>query len=242
MLDPGKILHGQIWRLVTYDFLHSTGGIWHLFWNMYLLYMAGSRVESTYGPREFLWFYLISAVFAGAFFLLWGLLMGTAHAAIGASGAVMAVLIVYAMHWPMDRWFILIFPVPVVLIVILDAALDLFPLLSELGGRPVGDNVAHAAHIGGMLFGFLYVRQQWRVSTWIPSHVPHWKTFFKRRPKLRVHVPEREEPRGARPIPPNVESRLDELLEKISLHGERSLTEDERRFLSEASRRYRDRH
>jgi hypothetical protein len=66
--------------------------------------------------------------------------------------------------------------------------------------------------------------------------------MMKRRPKLRVHVPEPDDRERSRPINADVEARLDELLEKISLQGEGSLSDDERRFLSEASRRYRERH
>ena len=102
-LDPRAILHGQIWRLTTYDFLHARENIWHLVFNMYVLYLAGRRLLDVSSEREFLMFYLVAGVLSGIAYLLWGAIMHDARPAIGASGAVSAVMISYALRWPEDR-------------------------------------------------------------------------------------------------------------------------------------------
>lgn len=245
-LDPRAVWRGQVWRLTTYDFLHSSQSIWHLFWNMWLLVLAGRRVEQRLGSKEYLTFFLSAGAFAGVFYLLWGLWRGHENPVIGSSGAVSALLIFYALNWPHEQWKIFgIIPVPVMLIAIIVAALDLFPLLRELGGNPMGGNVAHAAHVGGMLFAVAYQKGGWRLSSLFSG----WSgaaSRWSRKRKLKLHHPPREasrpEPVPSRsPVPRDVEDRLDQLLEKISLEGEKSLTAEERKFLADASRRFRNR-
>jgi membrane associated rhomboid family serine protease len=246
-----QVLHGQIWRLTTYDFLHETGDAfpWHLLFNMWLLWIAGGRVENTLGKREFLAFYLLAGVVSGIVFLIWSAVTHSSVPVIGASGAAIAVMIVYAMHWPHDRWYIWgVLPIPVMVLALLAVAQDLLPMLSEISGRGSRDLVAHSAHIGGMLFGFLYVSLRWRITDWLPSGRPAsrrssrrarpFRNPLRRRPELTLHVEEPDEPTG---VPPEVEVRLDSLLEKITRQGEASLTAEERHFLAEASRRYRNR-
>jgi len=246
-LDLYDVLHGQIWRLTTYDFLHSTdeGLPLHLLFNMWLLYLTGRRVEDKLGSNEFLAFYLVAGILSGVGFLLWGVITQTAGVAIGASGAAVAVLIVYALNWPSERWYIYgILPMPVGVLALIAAALDIMPMAQQLlQGHQNKSHVAHAAHVGGMLFGLLYARFGWRIT----SFLGNWSNLPRRprgasRPPLRVHVPDAEPEPVAQKIPPDVEARLDALLEKISQQGEATLTDEERHFLTETSRRYRERH
>ena len=248
-LDTDKVLRGQIWRLTTYDFLHSTSSFWHIFLNMLVLYMAGRRVADRYGDWEFLWFYLVSGVFSAAFFILWSFITKDFGSAVGASGAVSAVLVVYAMNWPRHTWLIYgIIPVPAIVLVIFMAAMDLYPMLMQLSGG-VGfsggvfaGRIAHSAHIGGMLFGFMYYKTGWMLTSFLPSRFSMSRLQWGRRNKLRVHRPI-EAPHNSAPerppIPAHVEQRVDEILEKISALGEASLTPEERQFLNESSRKYR---
>lgn len=243
MLDPHKVMYGQVWRLTTYDFLHSTQTIFHLLFNMLILFMAGRRVEAKYGSGEFLAFYLLAGILSGIVFLLWGVITNNPAPAIGASGAVVAVMIVYALNWPRDTWLLFgIIPMPVIWIAVLMAVMDVWPMLQELAGTGSPGGIAHAAHVGGMVFGFFYVRRNWRVMKWMSS-LPDVSRInpFRRRPKLRVHHPEMETPSRPAPIPPHVEARVDQLLAKISEQGEASLTEEERQFLADTSRQYRNR-
>lgn len=248
-LHADKVLHGQVWRLFTYDFLHDTSGFLHIAFNMLLLFMAGRDIEQKYGSRELLWFYLSAGWAAGVFFVLWEKLVAArlpgyvSGECMGASGAVIAVLILYCLNWPHRVWHLFgVLPVPVWLIALFDVCTDVFPLLQSLGGNPPQDNIAHSAHFGGMLFAFFYYRQRWQLGElmgWLRPDL--WKKRFRSRPKLRVHAPQDDPPIRKPGVTPEVESRVDQLLEKIAQHGESSLTSAEREFLAEASRRYRDR-
>lgn len=232
-LDKSAILGGQIWRLLTYEFLHDRGNVWHIFFNMYFLWLAGRKVEAQYGSREFLMFYLAAGVLSGVFSVFWFEAFGhPGWSAIGASGAVAAVFIVYALHWPHDifRLFALI-PVQAMWLAILGAVMDVYMMLREMGGGP-GDGIAHSAHVGGMLFALLYQRRGWRVAPFFERlRMPDLRRAMKPKPKLRVYEPE---------APADLEGRVDELLAKVAEQGESSLTDDERAELVAASRRYRD--
>jgi len=237
-LRPQAVLHGQIWRLVTFDFLHSINDIWHIVINLFVLYLAGQKLLSNHTQKEFLLFYLASGVAAGLSFVLWQVSRGSTAAAVGASGSVAAVLTLYALYWPSDRWLIFyVIPVPVIALVILSAALDLFPVLRELGGGPPAGGIAHMAHLGGMAFAFLYYKRQWRLEPLLSGNLSlaSLKRRFRRGPKLRVHRPAAEDSRF------DMQARMDELLEKISREGEASLTADERDTLNRISRQLRSR-
>src|SRR5438046_141803 len=98
-LDAEGVLNGQIWRLLTYAFMH--GGPVHIIFNMLFLWWFGTDVEDLYGPVEFLTLYLAAAVVAGlAFVAAWRAGFGNSPYCIGASGAIMAVMVICAMHYP----------------------------------------------------------------------------------------------------------------------------------------------
>src|SRR5262249_30392603 len=100
-LRPSDVLHGQVWRVLTYAFLHSTSGLLHLVFNMLFLWWFGTDVEDIYGPREFLALYLIAAVLGGLAYIFSYLAgMGSNLPCVGASGAVMAVMVLCALHYP----------------------------------------------------------------------------------------------------------------------------------------------
>ncbi|MCA9111241.1 MAG: rhomboid family intramembrane serine protease [Planctomycetaceae bacterium] len=224
----------QIWRLLTYAFCHSPGSIFHILMNMYILYVTGMRIQSYYGPKEFLLFYLSAAILSGLGFVLMELVLGRGGYAIGASGAVAAVFIVYAMRHPREVWLLFfVIPVQVRWLCIGFIIFDLHPVLLELAGEEARSGVAHAAHLGGYLFGFLYERNHWHLSGLISGVSTHKYKLPRRRSHLKVYSPEDE--------PGNLEARVDELLQKVHEHGEASLTDAERAFLADASRRYRTR-
>src|SRR5208283_860447 len=91
ILNVDAVLHGQVWRLLTYAFLHDPNSIWHIVFNMLFLWWFGSDVEDLYGPREFLAFYLVSAVLGGIAFVLLKMAEFPRPECLGASGAVTAV-------------------------------------------------------------------------------------------------------------------------------------------------------
>jgi membrane associated rhomboid family serine protease len=233
-LAPDKVFPGfQLWRLVTYAFCHSEATVWHIVFNMLALWFFGPTLERMYGTREFVWFYLMGALAAGVAFIALEMFLGQMHPVIGASGAVMAVLMLYAVHYPRQVvriWGII--PIEVRWIVGLFIIIDLFPVLQSLGGRTNGyDNVAHSAHLGGLAFGYLYFRFQWRFERMFSFRFPEGSSRRSvSRGNLRLYEP-----------PDNLDAQVDAILEKISQTGEASLTDQERDILKAASNRYKKR-
>jgi membrane associated rhomboid family serine protease len=139
------------YQLVTHMFAHSPSMFFHILFNMYALWMFGSVLERLWGPRRFLIFYLVCGLAAGVAQMM----LVKDGAAVGASGAIMGLLAAFAYLFPNTKFFILPFPFPIkakYMVAIL-AAIDLFG-----GFHPGGaDNVAHFAHLGGMVMGFILV-------------------------------------------------------------------------------------
>jgi membrane associated rhomboid family serine protease len=251
ILDVGKVLHGEVWRLLTSAFLHA--GIWHIVFNMFVLWYFGRPVEELYGPREFLALYLVGALAASAAFCLeqvaWaaasplGVLSALQFApqCLGASGAVMAVLIVCAFHYPHRRVMVFfVLPMPAWLMVVLEVVYDALSLVNpefNIFG------IAVSAHLGGAALGFLYYKLNLR---WLD--LGSWLMFWRRgRPRLRVVAD--DEPQTPVPVGPakaadvdeHLEAQVDAVLEKVSRYGQDSLTESEREILFKASEVYRKR-
>lgn len=159
------------WQILTHMFMH--GGFWHIFFNMYSLLMFGSILERSLGPKKFLIFYFVTGLGAvalhtgvewmqarvfianGAVNAYQALLMTPT---LGASGAIYGVLIGFAMLYPQAQLMLIFPPIPVKAkwLVIIFAAIELF---SGING--IQESVAHFAHLGGMLFGWLLIRW-WR--------------------------------------------------------------------------------
>jgi membrane associated rhomboid family serine protease len=229
-LDTEKVVQGgQVWRLVTCAFCHDRHAVFHIIINMFILVWFGCASERMYGTREFLLFYLAAAVVASLAFVALDLFTGSTLPAVGASGAVFGVVMLYVMHFPHEtlctfwvqvelRWIILIYLI-----------WDLHPVLLALAGDRTVSGVAHAAHLGGLAFGYLYARSAWRLEA-----------AFDRVPGLRTRAdhPRRVASAPASPADPGAD-RVDALLAKISRSGADSLTEDEREYLKRASQRRR---
>ncbi len=235
-MDPQRaVFRGQVWRFLTYAFCHDRGSLWHIVFNMLFLYWFGTALESMYGSREFLWIYLSGALAASVCFVGLGFLTDRWNPMIGASGAVMAVMVLYAFHYP-RRQILLFFVIPVEIrwLVIAYVVFDLFPVLRQLGGDGDSDGVAHAAHLGGAALGLLYYKRQWRIDPLLSRfRFDRWKSPLKSKPKVRIYNPEPD----AGP-PADLDDRVDAVLEKISRSGEASLTDEERRILTAASEKY----
>lgn len=135
------------YQLVTHMFAH--GGFFHILFNMYALWMFGSVLERVWGPKRFLIFYLACGLAAGVAQML--IMQG---AAVGASGAIMGLLAGFAYLFPNTPFYILPFPFPIKakFLVAIYAALDLFG-----GFSGSNDGIAHFAHLGGLVMGFILV-------------------------------------------------------------------------------------
>jgi membrane associated rhomboid family serine protease len=226
-LVPHQVLtKGMVWELVTYIFLH--GGFWHLLLNMFYLIMFGSQLEHEWGSRGFLKYFLITGVGAGVIQLLSCYALGGNPwvPIIGASGAIFGVLIAYGMAFPHQRiylWFLI--PVSARTLVILAALVELGMTVEYRGG----DGVARFAHLGGMLVGFLYLRQ----GTLLRRGRLWYSRLGGTRGPSRRHRTDGEDP--------EFQARIDEILDKISREGMGSLTEEEKGILRESAERARRR-
>jgi membrane associated rhomboid family serine protease len=213
-LRPADVLGElRLWQPVTYMFLH--GGLLHVLFNLLILWMMGGEVERFWGKREFLKYYFVCGLGAVALAFVFaydGLV-------IGASGAIFGVMVAFGLLFP-DRtiyvWFVL--PVPAKYLVLILFAIELLVI-----GR--GDGVAHFAHVGGAITGFLYMRFGWRDRLDLGGVSRRW-----RRRHLTLHA-------GGRQAAD--EAEIDRILDKISKSGLQSLTPEESRVLNEASRKFR---
>jgi membrane associated rhomboid family serine protease len=145
-----------IWQLVTYLFLH--GDFWHIFFNMFALWMFGCELERNWGEREFLKFYFVTGIGAGLFSVLADPF--STVPTIGASGSVYGILMAFGLMFP-NRYIHLyfIFPVKVKYFV---AVLGILTFVSTLSTS--GSTISHIAHLGGMVVAFLYLRGWLSVS------------------------------------------------------------------------------
>ncbi len=135
------------WQPLTYMFMH--GSFDHLFFNMFSLWMFGSVLECYWGTRRFLFYYLICGIGAG----LLNLLVPGIHVSVGASGAVYALLLAFGMMFPNERIYLyFLVPLKAKWFVIGYGVLELV-----LGVFHSADGIAHFAHLGGMLFGLLFI-------------------------------------------------------------------------------------
>ena len=144
------------WQLVTYAFLH--GGMLHLAFNMFALYMFGGPIERVFGTRRFLLYYFVCVVSAALTQLAVAAMLGGLYPTIGASGGVFGLLLAYGLYFPNNRVMLIFPPIPMParVFVVLYAALELF-----LGVTGTQAGVAHFAHLGGMIGGWLMLRY-WR--------------------------------------------------------------------------------
>ncbi len=159
--NPGSnALAFMPWQLLTYGFMHGSFG--HLFFNMLALFMFGGPLELTWGNRRFLTYFLVCVAGAGVLQLIvgWWVMSngGAAYPTLGASGGVFGILLAYGMLFPNQRVMLLFPPIPMKArtLVILFGVAELF-----LGVSGLQPGVAHFAHLGGMLFGWLLIRY-WR--------------------------------------------------------------------------------
>jgi membrane associated rhomboid family serine protease len=225
----------QPWTFVTYAFVH--GGFLHLAFNMLMLFFFGPAVEERLGGRAFIGYYLFCGLGGAALSFAIALVAPVAPF-VGASGAVLGVALAFALFWPDAP--IMVFPLPMPIkakwLVLGLAAMNL-----ALAVLPARDGVAHLAHLGGLMFGFLYLR-----GATLGAPVP--RSSPPRRTRARARSGQggaeggrrREGSRRAASRPDEtIQAKIDRLLDKISATGIDSLTPEERQLLAERSRQLR---
>ena len=249
-------LQGSWWKIFTYMFVHA--GLLHLGLNMYTLWLFGRRVEQVWTPGGFTRYY----IWCGLGGWLFHLLVSRDGQLVGASAAVFGVMLAYAMRWPDDE--VLLFGVVPMKVKWMVAMLVVLNLVSGIASMGAGSGVAYFAHLGGLAFGWLYLRTpsaqsidrlRQRVSQLpdVPDETP--RAIPRSLPRTRERGNEIDEivakskavvTKRQPTLPAPVKTRgkrvdaLNLVLDKISEQGLDSLTSDERRLLEEMSRQLRN--
>lgn len=260
----------HIYQLFTYMFMH--GGWEHIILNMFMLWMFGMVVEQTWGSKRFLFYYIVCGIGAGimqeiaqffwVYYMLYGqqaLGIGEAFSVmnelsaqlnglttVGASGAIYALLLAFGMMFPNERMFIIPIPIPIKAkwMIIGSIAVELFSALAA-----PGDQVAHLAHLGGMLFGFFLIRY-WRRQEGLNYNAHGGSQFFSRMKskwEQHTHKPANRQHTTDKPLSnPDwdynakqkaSQEEVDRILDKIRKSGYDSLTKDEKQTLFDQSKK-----
>jgi membrane associated rhomboid family serine protease len=188
-LSPKAVLtSGRVWQLASHIFLHDPGGFGHILFNMLLLWMFGVELERRWGTRGFTRYFFITGIGAGLITVLVSLLPFEATrpifyaSTIGASGAIYALLMAWAMLFPHRTiLFMLIFPLPARIVALILGAIAFF---SAVGGRNSG--VAEFTHLGGMLVGWLYLSGPTNLRLMLKYRITKWR-MERMRKKFDVH-------------------------------------------------------
>lgn len=215
----------KLWQLFTYQFLHSYESIFHVLFNMFALWMFGCEVERHLGSKDFLKYYLFTGIGAGLFLILFN--WNSTTPVIGASGAIYGVLVAFAVLFP-NRiiTLLLFFILPVSLKAKhLVAILIGISIFSGMQGQLFGitDGVAHLAHLGGALVGFLLLKSDDLINSVARKTA---EEQFKRRTAQKV---KRDESRQAK------REEIDRILDRINKVGYENITEKEKATLKRAS-------
>ncbi|OFW36792.1 MAG: hypothetical protein A3J29_20915 [Acidobacteria bacterium RIFCSPLOWO2_12_FULL_67_14b] len=156
-LQPQAVFESlALWQPITYMFLHDIGGVGHILINMLALWMFGTELERTWGTRFFTKYYFVTGIGAAATSLLLSLFIDDIYysVTVGASGAIYGLLLGYGLYFPNRPIYLyFIFPIPAKYFVMIVGAIA---FLSALGGP--GGGVAHSAHLGGLVVGYLYLK------------------------------------------------------------------------------------
>ncbi len=216
------------WQFLTYGFVHSDG-VQHILFNMLGLFFLGRAVEQHLGRWEFLRFYLAALVCGSIAWGLANLVTGVPqnidYVLLGASGAVAAVVILFALNFPRQTLLLFfVLPVPAWVVGVMLVVGDMLGATGIAGPS----YVAYTVHLAGAAFAFLYFYFHWNFGRLVPQGFS--LSRLKPRPKLRIHDPD--------DAMETLSSEVDRILEKIHREGEASLTRKERRTMENASREF----
>jgi membrane associated rhomboid family serine protease len=192
-LQPDMVVHHLfVWQLVTYLFLH--GGWFHIIFNLFALWMFGSDLERQWGPRRFLFYFFLTGIGAGLCDVALNTVFPPPYpsATIGCSGAVYGLLLAYGVLFP-ERviLFALIIPLKAKWFV---ALMGLIEFVSSLSGS--GSGVSHVAHLGGMLFGFVYLRGRALPYRWQLGYHEWRRSRLRRRFEVYMRRHEKKDDDG----------------------------------------------
>lgn len=256
----------RLWQLFTYMFMH--GGFMHILMNMFMLWMFGMVMENVWGPRKFFFYYIVCGIGAGVCqelaqyvsymaegfnayeFVQIGAMKIPVETylnqwtTVGASGAIYAILLAFGMTFPNERMFIIPIPIPIKAkwIIIGSVVMELF---SAFGTS--NDGVAHLAHLGGMLFGFILIRY-WHKHPYSGNGdfgTNKGRQFFNR---MRTNWENKKGQTASSQTKPESDweynarkkreqDEIDNILDKVRKSGYDSLTREEKQRLFDSSKR-----
>ena len=217
----------KIWQPVTYMFLHDPYSIMHILFNMIFLCMFGVELEREWGTKEFLKYYFITGIGAGIInMLLTGI---SATPTIGASGAIYGIMLAYALKYPDRKIYVyMLFPVKLKYFMGFLILVQFFSTFS-----PYSDGIAHAAHLGGIIIGYVYLK--------------FWYLFYKLKSGLgglfqssSKSDPGMKYTKGGDDKTEYYRRKIDEILDKINRVGYLNLSKEEKDLLEEGSRYLRE--
>ncbi len=233
---PQNAIFGlEVWRFFTYMFLH--GGFFHIGFNMFALWMFGTQIESRWGKRTFLIYYLVCGLGGAITYGLFNLAgMSAFIPMIGASGAVYGILLAYGLTFPDAVILVgMIIPMKAKYAVLLFGLIELMSTASHSAG-----NVANLAHLGGMITGFVFLKMTIpSLSAGLGSGASlsgAWKRWQTKR-RLKVVRPEPRDRGNGRPRTGGKQTEIDVILDKISREGLQSLSDEEQEILRRAGRK-----
>lgn len=246
-LFPQRLQNGNVWELLSYQFLH--GGLFHLLINCAMIWFAGRQIEEALGKAKFLVLYLVAGIFGGLLqcALSWSGFLPPAGV-VGASAGIFGLIAAFAMvYWERELTFLIMFVIPVRMkakyLLIALAVIGVLGVISREGG------IAHGAHLGGMIWGVLFILLFIQGGTYSGAE-PWWDQLRDRfssghrRKVVTIDGGARAYSRGqikAEEVDEIdfVESEVDPILDKISEKGIQSLTERERKILEQARKKMR---
>ncbi len=221
-VTPIKVLKDlAVYQVFTYMFLH--GGLFHILFNMLVLWMFGNTIEETWGLKRFLKYYFLCGIAGGIFTVMF--MPNSSVPTIGASGAIYGLLVAYAVMFPNRVIYVMfIFPMKVKWAVIIFVGIAFMASFNAQDS-----NVGHLAHLGGAVIGFFYLKLDWRLKNLFHKLSP--LRFFRKR-QYRKNTKKMEKNRLKTE---EVMKRVDSILDKINDVGIENISEEDRRFLGSAS-------
>lgn len=211
-----------VWQVLTYGFVHDLGGFGHILFNSLTLFFFGAMLERSLGSNRFLVCYFGALLAGGVLHVLLTLTGLFGGVVVGASGAIMGVVVAAAVLFPRAQVLFIFVPLPLWVMAGVLVAIDLMSFTR------MGSGVAHDVHLAGALFGFLYIKRGW-----YHRETPN---FADMPAELAAKRAERKEAKAADQRKAD-EACLDQLLERINRDGLNSLSDAEKAFLNKMSKR-----
>ena len=234
--EPNIVLY-KPWTLVTYAFFHY--GFFHLFFNMMILNFSSRLFLTYFTQKQYLGLYFLAAIFSGLVFVLSFYLLGNSAMMVGASAAIMALLVATTTYQPlMEIRLLLIGNVKLWHITAVLLLIDLLQIqMSNTGG--------HIAHLSGAFFGYIYIKLLQNgtdLSRIVTNTITFFATIFDKKkatPFKKVHVNDKKtivKKESKIVIKDKTQQQIDEILDKISQSGYDSLTQEEKEFLFQSGK------